>query len=90
VVDTVEGRHAIQRDFARLEWWACVSLMKFNKAECKVLHLGQGNPKHKYRLGREGIESSPEEPVLGVPVDKKLNMTHQCVLAVHKDNGILD
>jgi len=49
----------LERDLDRLQRWACANLMKFNKAKCKVLHLDQGNPKHKYRLRREWIESSP-------------------------------
>ncbi|GAB0206516.1 hypothetical protein GRJ2_003117200 [Grus japonensis] len=57
--------------------------MKFNKAKCKVLHVGWGNPKHDYRLCGVWIESSPED-------DESLNMSQQCALAAQKAIHILD
>lgn len=42
--------------------------------EAKSLHIGQGDPRHKYKLGDEGTESIPSED-RGMLVGEKPNTT---------------
>ncbi|GAB0190120.1 mitochondrial enolase superfamily member 1 [Grus japonensis] len=84
MADTPEGSAAVQR-----ESWAERNPVKFNKDNCRVLHLGRKNPINQYRLGLDRLESSTAEKDLGVLVDKKLIMSQQCDLVAQKASGIL-
>ncbi|KAJ7409101.1 rna-directed dna polymerase from mobile element jockey-like [Willisornis vidua] len=49
-VDTPERQDTIEKDSDKLEKRAHGNLTRFNKTNCKVLQLGQGNSQYQYMV----------------------------------------
>ncbi|KAJ7413996.1 F-box only protein 25 [Willisornis vidua] len=86
--DMLEGRDVIQKDLDRTEVGVSES-HEVQQGKVQRPAPGWGTPKYKHRMGGEWIENSPEQKDSGVLVDRKVNMSQQCVLAAQKAKHVL-
>ncbi|CAM5084507.1 unnamed protein product [Eretmochelys imbricata] len=84
IANTEKDRDIIWEDLDDLVNWSNSNSMKFNSEKCKVMHLGINN-----KPGMHHLEVTEEEKDLGVLVDHRMIMSHQCDMAVKKANEVL-
>ena len=60
--------------------------MRFNVGKCKVLHMGNNNPRNEYFLDSAKLESAEEEKDLGVWIRTSLKPSKQCATAAKSAN----
>ena len=63
--------------------------MKYSKDKCRVLQVGENNPRYQCRLRTDLLESNAGQRGLGVLVDSRMTMSQHCALVAKKANGIL-
>ena len=83
------GREILQKDLDSIKEWAVKWRMEFNVDKCKVMHLGNKNPKHTYTMGGENLAVTTEEKDLGVIFDEKLEFGKHIKVIVSRANRML-
>ena len=63
--------------------------MQFNVSKCKVMHLGNSNPKTRYTMAGEYLQETEAEKDIGVKVTLKLKPAEQCRAAARTAQVVL-
>jgi hypothetical protein len=79
----------LQEAFDRLLQWADRWGMEFNRQKCKVMHFGNNNGKHIYRMGDHVLEQTEEEKDVGVMVSNNLKPSKHCTKAARTASTVL-
>lgn len=82
-------RLKIQDDINKLSSWGKDWDMTYNVNKCKVVHLGNNNPKFSYKLNDILIQEVDQEKDLGVLIDYKFKFNEQCAVAAKRGNQLL-
>ena len=82
-------RNALQETLNELTNWSLKWKMDFNIQKCKVMHIGNSNPKHTYYMQGEILNAVESEKDLGVWCDKSLKPSLHCQEASRIAKGVL-
>jgi len=63
--------------------------MQFNVSKCKVMHVGQKNPRSLYTMRNNGLQIVEVEKYLGVKISSDLKCSQQCMYAYTKANRVI-
>ena len=74
-VDLPEGREALQRDLDKLDCWAEVNGMRFNKANARSCTLATISPCSTVGVGLSGWMTVKRKGTWGLLADARLNMS---------------
>ena len=89
VVRNVEEQARLQASLDNLYKWSVDWQLLFNTTKCKLMHLGPGNHRFKYRMGGLELEETSEENDVGVIVTDDLKPAAQCARAASRANAAL-
>ena len=88
-IQTLEDRDKLQECLNYLVNWGSTWGMEFNVKKCKVLHLGNSNPKFTYQMNGLDLVEVEEETDVGVRITNDLKSSKQCRIAAGKARGVL-
>ena len=80
---------SLQDDINACIEWSVMWQLPFNISKCKILHIGQFNPRYCYKMDGMDIVKVNEEKDLGVLIDCNLKFHSQCSAVVNKANRLL-
>ena len=77
-ISCAADQQALQKALDRLVDWAGKWCMSFNLDKCKIMHVGHGNPQHKYFMEGVELKTVEEEKDIGVLIHKSLKPGRHC------------
>jgi len=83
----------IQNDVYSLFRWSDKWQLDFNKAKCKVMHIGKNNPMHSYYINLNNSETLSDvetEKDVGIVFDRFLNFDMHILAIVNKTTNSLE